>query len=388
MVALATGTTRQTWYLEGRLRSGLPVECIPIHAPRFQVGRRADLSLCLPEPTVSGLHAEIVADAEGLVVRDLGSANGSFLNGERIVGARRLREGDLVQFACTAFRLRSGVPERSHGTTRNTLSSADVAYVLCQFERLMLDKAVTPHFQPLVSLPDAKATHAFELLARSRMPGLTSARELFLAAAHVNQEAALSRLIREVGVELAGKLPKRAALFMNIHPLETLDDELLASLDWLRRLEPRRPMTIEIHESAVVRGDSMKSFRAELRTLDIQVAYDDFGAGQSRLHELLHEPPDYLKFDMGLLRNINAAPEHHQSLIAALVQTAERMGIRTVAEGIELPAEHETCCRFGFSLGQGYLYGAPASISNTVRKGRPAAARAQAAPKAAFAERD
>lgn len=375
MATLSISVAQKCWHLEGRLRTGTPVEFIPIHGPRFQVGRRSDLTLSIPDPTVSGLHAEIVLDEQGLLVRDLGSANGSFINGERISGERRLHEGDMLQFASTAFRLRSGAPQASHGTTRNTLSSADVAYVLCQFERLMQETAVTPHFQPLVSLPDGHAAYAFEALARSRMPGLTTARELFLAAAHVNQETALSRMLREVSVQRAAALPPETVLFMNIHPLEALDDELLASLRRLRRLEPLRPLTIEVHESAVVPNDAMQRFRSELRSLDIQIAYDDFGAGQSRLRELLHFPPDYLKFDMGLLRNIHAAPEHHQSLIAALVQTARRMGIRTVAEGIESAEEHQACCRFGFDLGQGYLYGQPLSISKIGRGAREAARR-------------
>ena len=42
--------------------------------------------------------------------------------------------------------------------------------------------------------------------------------------------------------------------------------------------------------------------------LQIGLAYDDFGAGQARLVELVDVPPDYLKFDMKLVQNLQSAP--------------------------------------------------------------------------------
>ena len=79
------------------------------------------------------------------------------------------------------------------------------------------------------------------------------------------------------------------------------------SLRELRELEPRRPLVLEIHEAAVTCGDEMKQLRAALADLQIGLAYDDFGAGQARLVELVDVPPDYLKFDMKLVQNLESA---------------------------------------------------------------------------------
>src|ERR687885_493433 len=68
------------------------------------VGRSADCPLPLADPTVSRRHAELVGAHDHLVVRDLGSRNGTFRNGVRVQTAR-LRAGDTVTFGVVAVRV-------------------------------------------------------------------------------------------------------------------------------------------------------------------------------------------------------------------------------------------------------------------------------------------
>lgn len=96
--------------------------------------------------------------------------------------------------------------------------------------------------------------------------------------------------------------------------------------------------------------------------LNMGLAYDDFGAGQSRLNELTETAPDYVKFDMSLIRNIDAASPQRQEVLASLIQIVHNLGILSVAEGIETQAEGETCLKMGFDLAQGFFYGRPAPI--------------------------
>jgi putative nucleotidyltransferase with HDIG domain len=64
----------------------------------LRIGRSPDLEIVLNDTSVSRRHAEIVATDHGWVVRDLGSRNGTFLNGSRVGRLeRRLQERDLVQ---------------------------------------------------------------------------------------------------------------------------------------------------------------------------------------------------------------------------------------------------------------------------------------------------
>ncbi|MGA7159209.1 MAG: SpoIIE family protein phosphatase [Acidobacteriaceae bacterium] len=64
----------------------------------FVIGRAAECSLVLPSPYVSRIHAEILEEGSELILHDLNSRHGSFVNGERVTGRRTLRPGDAMQF--------------------------------------------------------------------------------------------------------------------------------------------------------------------------------------------------------------------------------------------------------------------------------------------------
>ncbi len=55
------------------------------------MGRAADNELTLPYPTVSLHHARILADTNGCRIMDLGSSNGTSVNGVELAGQRRAR---------------------------------------------------------------------------------------------------------------------------------------------------------------------------------------------------------------------------------------------------------------------------------------------------------
>jgi EAL domain-containing protein (putative c-di-GMP-specific phosphodiesterase class I) len=93
----------------------------------------------------------------------------------------------------------------------------------------------------------------------------------------------------------------------------------------------------------------------------MKLAYDDFGAGQARLNELVEARPDYLKFDRKLIAGLDAANKNRQQLLESLVLMSRQLGIVTLAEGIETAGEAEACRRVGFELMQGYYFGRPIS---------------------------
>jgi hypothetical protein len=69
------------------------------------IGRAEDNTVALPDDEfASGHHARIESQRDGIWILDLGSTNGTFVNGARLDGRRRLREGDLVQVGDTELR--------------------------------------------------------------------------------------------------------------------------------------------------------------------------------------------------------------------------------------------------------------------------------------------
>ena len=98
-------------YLEGYWVDGESVYRIPINHFPALVGRESGLAVTLQSSNVSRQHAEFLRQDGQLVIRDLGSTNGTFVNHEPVTGSRPLTSGDVIRFADLEFRLRqeSGV---------------------------------------------------------------------------------------------------------------------------------------------------------------------------------------------------------------------------------------------------------------------------------------
>src|SRR5688500_19435969 len=70
---------------------------IPLPAAEVEIGRASGCDLRLGgDPSVSRRHAKITIDAEGPWVEDLGSHNGTLVNGQKIGGATRVRHGGRI----------------------------------------------------------------------------------------------------------------------------------------------------------------------------------------------------------------------------------------------------------------------------------------------------
>jgi EAL domain-containing protein (putative c-di-GMP-specific phosphodiesterase class I) len=347
------------WFLVGRMEGSDMVRQIPICNSPFRVGRSPTASLSIATKEISSTHAEFVTAGISLLLRDLGSTNGTFVNGKQIHETVELNADDLVQFASVPFR----VVKQSAGTNEGTIAvdALDHAMLLVQFDRLMNERAFAPHYQPIVDVHTNEVL-AYEVLARSKIVGLEGASAMFGIAAQLNVQTKLSQMMRAAGVQEVAPLPKPPHLFLNTHPLEIGSDELLASLRVLREMASNLPITIEIHEGAIAELSLLRTLRSDLHALNMSLAFDDFGAGQARLTELIEVHPEYLKFDMSLIRNIDQAPREKVQMVRSLVHMALEMGIIPLAEGVETQRECEACIDVGFQLGQGYLFGKPVPL--------------------------
>ena len=140
----------------------------------------------------------------------------------------------------------------------------------------------------------------------------------------------------------------------------------MTSLEQVRLEAPDLSITLEIHEAAVTDLRQMRELRHQLTDLGMKLTYDDFGAGQARLLELVEVPPDYLKFDAALIANIHEAPIAKQRLVESLAKMVQEIGVACLAEGVENKEEQEICGQMGFALAQGYLFGKPAPASKWI----------------------
>jgi EAL domain-containing protein (putative c-di-GMP-specific phosphodiesterase class I) len=351
------------WYLSGCLAPGEPARRLPIHSSPFQIGRRPGVGLQLPSPRVSKVHAEIVVRNGEVVLRDLGSTNGTFVNGERILADTPVAEGDLLQFADTELRIERKPADRGMQTIES--QSFEWLWTLTQFDKLMDDGGIIPYFQPIIALAE-NATVGYEVLARSRVPGMENPGLMFEAAEQLHRACELSEVCRRAGLSAAQALPGYPVIFLNTHPNEDLRSDVIGSLRALRAEYPEQPVVVEIHEAAVTDTRLMREFRAVLKDMDVELAYDDFGAGQSRLVDLIEVPPDYLKFDMSLVRDVHKASASQHQMLGTLVRMVREVGVVALAEGVERREEIATCQQLGFNYAQGYFFGKPAPIDQVL----------------------
>jgi EAL domain-containing protein (putative c-di-GMP-specific phosphodiesterase class I) len=354
-----SSTNDATWTLTGQLGADQAARSVTVATSPFVIGRGTSASLTIASPMVSSSHAELRIENGELWVRDLGSTNGTFVNGVRVATDAAVRAGDLLQIAEIVFRV--GVQRGYVDCKTIAGDSTDQALALIQFDKLIAERAVLPHYQPIVEM-STQRTIGFEVLGRSLLFGLGTPHAMFSAAALLDLEGELSRMLRDEGVRLAEALPANPLVFLNTHPAELQDQALLEkSLRELRLAFPQAALVLEIHEAAATSVPQMRALRSVLNELGMQLAYDDFGAGQARLAELGDAPPDYLKFDIQLIRGIDSASAERQRMLASLVRISADLGIISLAEGIETAAEHATCRRLGFVYGQGFRYGTPAT---------------------------
>ncbi|HUP85974.1 MAG TPA: FHA domain-containing protein [Acidimicrobiales bacterium] len=134
--------TVEIWALEG-------VRRLELSGGRLTVGTGARNDIALDDPTVSRLHASIEEFVEGWCVTDLGSSNGTYVNGERIWSQQRLRHGDEIRVGRSRLLFRSSADAAAPRTeTESSLPSVtarerDVLVVLCR-PRLARDLFTEP----------------------------------------------------------------------------------------------------------------------------------------------------------------------------------------------------------------------------------------------------
>ena len=346
------------WVLESCSSEVSEMGCIELQRFPFRIGRLNQIELTLPMRTVSGQHATISREKSRIYIEDNGSRNGTYVNGAKISARTLIRKGDLIQVAQAVFRVDNNDREESFTRTIKP-GTFDDALAIVEFDRLITDRLIDPHYQAIVRLDDESLV-GYEALARGKTDAMRSPKAMFDAAKKLQQESELSRILREVATDAAQELPHEQFLFLNSHP-EEIDDpkQMIDSMLDLRKQYPNRKLVLEIHESTVTDLQQMQQIGSELRQAGIEVAYDDFGAGQARFFELIEEPPTYIKFDIRLMKDLHNASIRRRRTIEGLVRMMQDLDIECLAEGIELEEEAIACRNLGFTLAQGYYFHRP-----------------------------
>ena len=118
-------------------------------------------------------------------------------------------------------------------------------------------------------------------------------------------------------------------------------------------------LVFEITESAMMR-DQQRALDVllRLRACGIQLSVDDFGTGYSSLAQLKRMPVQELKIDQSFIRELD---EHSEDavIVRSTIEMSHSLGLKVVAEGVELAPMLGLLARWGCDTAQGYLIGKP-----------------------------
>jgi EAL domain-containing protein (putative c-di-GMP-specific phosphodiesterase class I) len=232
---------------------------------------------------------------------------------------------------------------------------------------VILDRAldsVWMAYQPIVHAATG-SLFGYEALLRSDDPALPDPGAFLEAAEKLGRLYDVGRVVRRKASEPMRHLPLPALLFINLHAVELSDETLISPFAPLTALAPR--VVLEITERASLEMiDDVPSRVARLRELGFRIAIDDLGVGYSGLTSFARLDPDFVKLDVSLVRDIHKNPMKRK-LVRYMTALCKDMGIKVVAEGIEVVEERDTIVELGCDLLQGYLLAMPGKAFPEVR---------------------
>ncbi|MCB1038202.1 MAG: EAL domain-containing protein, partial [Acidimicrobiales bacterium] len=118
-------------------------------------------------------------------------------------------------------------------------------------------------------------------------------------------------------------------------------------------------VTLEITETTLMHDTEMTRDRlAELRNIGVSLAVDDFGTGYSSLQYVQRFPIDVIKIDRSFVTGLGTNPGDG-AVVQSMIELSQRLGVHTVAEGIDRPEQVTLLQSLGADLGQGYLFSKP-----------------------------
>ncbi|MEO9523888.1 MULTISPECIES: EAL domain-containing protein [Marinobacter] len=221
-----------------------------------------------------------------------------------------------------------------------------------------LDFFFTFAFQPIVDVLN-QSVYAYEALVRG--PEGEGAMSV-LSNVNATNRYSFDQVCRVKAVKLASRLGMETRLSINFMPNAVYQAEycIRTTLAAAKTYNfDTTKLIFELTENEQLTSvDHLVSIIEAYQEMGFKTAIDDFGAGYSRYNIMMASPPDVLKLDMGLVRNIHNEP-NKQAVVSGIITMMKQLGGRIVAEGVETNEEYFWLRSQGIHLYQGFLFARP-----------------------------
>lgn len=154
---------------------------------------------------------------------------------------------------------------------------------------------------------------------------------------------------------------------INVSPIQLNQDSFIFELDALINQYGVNPnlLEIEITEGVMINNmnETIDKLQA-LKDMGLRVSLDDFGTGYSSLNYLQMLPLNTLKIDKSFINNITSDDGVQANITSSIISMVTKMGLETIAEGVENPEQLDLLNKFNCNIVQGFLQGKPMPLSS------------------------
>lgn len=252
--------------------------------------------------------------------------------------------------------------------------------MLALARRALEQDRIVPFYQPKIDLRTGRVM-GWEALLRIRSADGLILPPSQIEAAFSDSEVAVrltERMFARVFDDLAGWRaagidPGRIAI--NLSAADFRGDDLVGRLQAHAEATEQdlSAIDIEVTETVLIGqlGPEVSRMLQELRSMGVMVALDDFGTGYASLTHLQEFPVDVIKIDKSFIERIDENDPKATAVIDAVLQMAMRLGMQTVAEGIETVEQARYLRARRCTIGQGYLFDRPLPANEVPRALEP-----------------
>lgn len=232
------------------------------------------------------------------------------------------------------------------------------------YTEIIQNRLFQSHMQPIVSTKDT-SVYGYEFLLRPVKESYPfSPADLFDFSTKSGMQSMLDSQARISAIQKASaELDDNELVFINFLP-STIYNPAFCLKTTFEAIEkyPVKPenLIFEVVETEKIADfNHLKSIFTEYKRRGVKVALDDIGSGFATIDVLNDLKPDYAKIDRELIRDCHLSGSK-QKRIKEIAATAEDIGTKVLAEGIETQDEFETVKAYA-DLAQGYFFGKPAA---------------------------
>ncbi len=334
----------------------------------FVIGRVESVDLQILSSKVSREHAAVLHDNHVFTIRDLGSTNGTFVNGSKIDEAP-LRDGDIVTIADVEVTLRIPSSKVSEATATQVIEHSrvdtrtgqpDLVQELRRYRETLLRRAQRVGFERIIAL-DSDEVFGFEAVVRDDDSVDTRLKRM-LHATECRLVERLQQQYRLLAAEQASHLENPSHVFFRLHTFEIGADGLTDSLRSLRDvLGSVHQIVVEIPDSAVCDIPFFRGFLEQLREFDVLIAHDGFHGSESQLLDKSDLAPDFLKLAPTMVQGITRNSGGQQQ-VQSIVRAARQLNCGVIAVGVRSDEEAETFKGLGCQFAQGEGWGRSSGV--------------------------